>query len=244
MILNNANIINYDNVNIKNILINIPEIFNEIKRKTPYQKYLLNDFIQPEVLSNNLYGSPEYEWTILLINQIIDPFWSWPQPDEMVIEMANHKYTTLDTIYLNGIDQVHHHYDPQNPDDIYWDLVEYPNESKYFYNIGDINGTNVLNKISIKEIDKLYDLYKDDYDFITLPGDIKVPPTAGTGDTTYITIPRPWWPQFIGDLVPVTNLEYELNLNETKKQINVIPSSTIKDFVSYISNKINLYYGK
>jgi hypothetical protein len=233
MILDKANIISYDINTIKNIIINIPSIYDQIKSKIFIEQYVMNPVMRPDELSQKLYNSPHYEWTLLLINDIIDPFWGWPQHDEVIQELAEHKYSTDP----NGYNGIHHHYDPQIETDLYYDLIEYPNTSKLFYNINDVFGTTDVDKISDKDLIKLQERYGNYYKFSE----------DEEGDNPYylngstIIIPRPWFPQFVGNLVPVTNLEYELSENENKKTINVIPAESIRAFSDYITNVMNKY---
>ena len=187
MILDKTKSITYDYANIKNVLSNVPGFYNEIKTKFTLTNILIKNSHRLELVAEKLYGDPNYEWIILLINELIDPFWSWPQTDDMIYKMSLHKYSSLDT-NSPGIYEIHHHYDPIDKTQLYFDLVEYPNESKYFYHVGDITHT---------------------------------------------------YPQFIGDLVPITNMEYELQINEDKKLIKVIDSIDVKNFVEFISTRIN-----
>jgi len=190
MILDKTKTIIYDNNKIKNILTNIPSIYSEIKSKVFTQTYLISPPMRPEELSYHLYKTPHFEWVLLLINNVIDPFWDWPQADEVISEMAQHKYSSLDEDFFPGVDHIHHYYNPLDEEDIYWDIIEYPNATGYYYHIGDLTHSH---------------------------------------------------PQFIGDLVPVTNLEYELNLNDNRKLIKIIPPQNMKAFNSYMINALKAY---
>lgn len=45
---------------------------------TAYYTWTINEGQTPEDLSYNYYGTPQYHWVILLMNNIRDPQWQWP----------------------------------------------------------------------------------------------------------------------------------------------------------------------
>ena len=86
------NIIQYINSeNVANIAqrINIPLKVQEL------QQYFIQDYKRPEHISLDLYDSPDYHWTILLVNNIINPYLDWPLSNEVLIDYAKSKYTNI-----------------------------------------------------------------------------------------------------------------------------------------------------
>lgn len=179
MIFNNVQKIQYDSFIIRNLLTPFGDIFNEIRHEYVLQEYSISGSPRPEELSYTLYKDTDYEWTLLLVNNIIDPYHGWIRQQDTIYQTAEILYSD---IYAN-----HHHYDPVT-DIRYFDLVEYPNESKEWFHTGDIEYTN---------------------------------------------------PQFIGDLVPVTNIEYELEQNEKMRDILIVPPKQIDNFVTRILGLVN-----
>jgi hypothetical protein len=57
-----------------------------------FQKYQLQSGELPESLSNKLYGTTDYFWTILVINNIVNPFLDWPLSDNQVELLTTKKY--------------------------------------------------------------------------------------------------------------------------------------------------------
>ena len=63
-------------------------------------------------ISNTLYGSPYYFWIIILLNDMVDPFWSWPMSEEQLLLFCQQKYGR-DNIYKT------HHYESSTSGDLY-----------------------------------------------------------------------------------------------------------------------------
>lgn len=173
MILNKFKSIDYNGYKIPNLFVNLGLIYDLIKRKYILREYTISGSPRPEQLSYNIYGTTEYEWILLLVNNIIDPWHGWLRPDDVVRALAIKKYKDF-----GGETGIHHYYDPLT-DDEYYDVVK------------DSSGPNWYNKL---DTDKVY-------------------------------------PQFSGQLIPVTNVEYELNRNEMLRKIKIIPPGDIRSFV-------------
>ena len=55
------------------------KIIDSIKEsQSGYLKYTIKDEERPETLADRIYGRSDYHWIILLFNEILDPFFSWP----------------------------------------------------------------------------------------------------------------------------------------------------------------------
>lgn len=64
----------------------------EIDRAILFQKYRISDGERPEHVADKLYGRPEYHWTILLLNDIIDPYSDWMIPQKSLDRYIEEKY--------------------------------------------------------------------------------------------------------------------------------------------------------
>lgn len=60
--------------------------------KPIYFNYIIHNWIAPENLAYNFYGSCDYEWVILSLNNIVDPFRDWLMPDEYMRQYIEKKY--------------------------------------------------------------------------------------------------------------------------------------------------------
>ena len=67
-----------------------------------YDEYDIPDGDTPEIVSDKIYGNPNYHWLILHFNNIIDPRFEWPLSSSNLINYCNSKY-----INPQGI----HHYE-------------------------------------------------------------------------------------------------------------------------------------
>lgn len=63
-----------------------------VNRVFMYETYTVKDNDTPETLSNNIYKSPLHYWTILIINDIIDPFTEWAMPADILEKFTAKKY--------------------------------------------------------------------------------------------------------------------------------------------------------
>lgn len=76
-----------------------------------YYQYNVKEGDTPEILASKLYGDPGYHWIILLVNDILDPYYDWPMSYDNLIATIRKKYTTPEgdgEIYAK---QTIHHYE-------------------------------------------------------------------------------------------------------------------------------------
>lgn len=57
-----------------------------------YYEYEIKEGETPELLAHKLYGSSELHWIILLLNNIIDPYYDWPMSQNVFKKYLNIKY--------------------------------------------------------------------------------------------------------------------------------------------------------
>ena len=72
---------------------------------TYYKKYSIQDDLNIETLANDYYGSPYYDWVIVLTNNYINPQFAFPVNSETVRKIAEEKYGESEA--YSGI----HHYE-------------------------------------------------------------------------------------------------------------------------------------
>ena len=78
-----------------------PDIFNNLTHFTKYQ--IIGDE-RPDEVSNKLYKTPDYDWIILLSNNIINVEHEWPLTQSSFENYLLSKYENVNNIY-----NVHHH---------------------------------------------------------------------------------------------------------------------------------------
>ena len=62
---------------------------------TMYYPYIIENDIRPDVLSHQIYGDTAYTWTIFYVNNMLDPYWSWPLTELQFTKYLNSKYGSV-----------------------------------------------------------------------------------------------------------------------------------------------------
>jgi hypothetical protein len=57
-----------------------------------FQKYRIADFEQPWFIAQEFYGSPYYDWVLLLTNNIVNPLFDWPMESNTLRKYIEGKY--------------------------------------------------------------------------------------------------------------------------------------------------------
>ena len=64
-----------------------------------YDFYEAADGETPEIISHKLYGSTQFHWIIMLINEKFDAWRDFPQPEYIVRKFATEKYSNIDAVH-------------------------------------------------------------------------------------------------------------------------------------------------
>ena len=59
-----------------------------------YYEYQIQEGETPEMIAHKLYGSSEQHWIVLMMNDIIDPYYDWPMNQNVFKSFLNTKYKT------------------------------------------------------------------------------------------------------------------------------------------------------
>lgn len=70
-----------------------------------YDTYEAADGETPEVISHKMYGSTQFHWVIMLVNEKFDAWRDFPQPESIIRKFASEKYDDINAI---------HHYEDAN----------------------------------------------------------------------------------------------------------------------------------
>ena len=73
---------------------------------TMYYPYIFPPDTRPDILSHQIYGDIAYTWTIFYVNNILDPYWSWPLTEQQFTKYLNSKYGSV-----NSSKTTVHHYE-------------------------------------------------------------------------------------------------------------------------------------
>jgi hypothetical protein len=160
-----------------------------------YESYVIKDNDTLESLSNMIYKTPLHYWTILVVNDIIDPYTEWAMPSDILEKFTAKKYkdgkklkrtdgTFYQIPFSAGIEGIHH-----------------------FFNIQ-----------TGRQCDEFEDAYyREMYELN---------------------------PAYLGNnIIPVSNLSYESDLNLKKRQIYLVNRNQItsfeEDFNKMLSGRAN-----
>jgi len=111
----------YNLSNSQSVIVTISDIFSNIgfvpnylqSNYTQFTPYTILDSQRIDIISNILYGSPDYWWVIAMINQNTDIIHQFTTTDNIIRKIAS-KYSLLENIY---------------PLSTYYTLLENQNES-------------------------------------------------------------------------------------------------------------------
>ena len=96
---NKGGLSNYQS--IVNITFRVGFIRDVVSNIGSYYYYTIKDGDTPEILAEKIYGDPEAHWVLLYANDIYDPQYDWPLPDKAFAKYLADKYRTKAAYYLN-----------------------------------------------------------------------------------------------------------------------------------------------
>jgi hypothetical protein len=79
----------------KNILTRVRILDATKDSQSTFLDYTIQDGERPETLAERVYGRSDYHWIILMFNEIIDPYFSWPLSNDQLDDQ-------VEKIYGNG----------------------------------------------------------------------------------------------------------------------------------------------
>ena len=113
----------YDIDNTKNFKI-VTDIFRRIKVREQlkenaalFSTYDVPSGEQPEITSYKHFGTADYFWIILLLNDITDRYYGWPLSDQDFEKYVNDKYTNPQAVHHYEVTQSSGPTEPNGPDD-------------------------------------------------------------------------------------------------------------------------------
>lgn len=70
-----------------------------------YYPYQIKDSDTPEIIAHKYYGSVDYYWVVLLVNNITDPLRQWPKNYAAFVRYIRDKYSSLENAQIS----IHHY---------------------------------------------------------------------------------------------------------------------------------------
>ncbi len=193
----------YDYVRVKNLFRRAKIREDLFETTTGFTKYKIIGNERPEQVAEKTYGSPEYDWVVLVTNNIINIRKEWPISNEEFNRYLERKYTQEE---LNSV----HHY-----------------ETLDYY---DYKGKKI--SIAGKTVDSDYSLtYFDSGVRTQLEGNsdlrfdstlLKFDSTLTTFDSTVRQIPSTGVVLTVNPVKSISVYDYEVRRNEKKRNIYVL----------------------
>lgn len=163
---------------------------------TLFTKYAITDQDRLDILSNKFYGTPEYDWIIIITNNVLNVFTDLPKPERILYDMVNESYkNSPGNPATLPADRVHHYETREVKDSV----------GRIVLKAGLVVEQTFSNSPMKPSDGKFY--YYD----------------SGTGATIKVN----------GSSVikPVTNYEYELKLNDKKREIYILKPQYVQEFI-------------
>jgi hypothetical protein len=67
------------------------------------EDYIVSDGETPEAVSNTIYGTPLYHWVLLLVNDIVDYRTEWPISNSQIPALVAWKYKVIETFTATSV---------------------------------------------------------------------------------------------------------------------------------------------
>jgi len=189
--------------------VTLSDKFNE--NSVYLEKYLVLDGETPELVSEKFYGTPFNHWMILMVNNIIDPREEWPVRDNKVV----------DRVYMN--------YDM---------VITVPSGAAYTVNDELQSSTGGKFVVSSKSGNTIYIRSQNGFQPLTTSATMNNLTTEVTGLViSSVTLPTNRVHHYYDtdleyivdydagnpDIISVTNLEHEIEQNDAKRNVKILP---------------------
>jgi len=183
-----------------------------------FYKYQVEDTDTPEIIAYKQYGDPELHWIIIMVNQISDPLFELPLSQNALEKkiIKKYGYSSISEAYSN----IHH----------------YELEVKKI--LSEVNGPkNTTTDTSIVTLDQ----YNHSSNTIVT----KSIGSTTTENITFYANNSDITSQIVATLTiqstykPVYVYDYELNLNESRREIKILKPQYIESLINEIGNVLN-----
>lgn len=210
----------YDYVKVKNIFRRAKIREDIFQAAVAFDKYTITEGERPDEIADAIYGSPEFDWVVLLSNNIINYRTEWPLSDYEFNKYIEAKYTAAE------LGEVHHY----ETTDVFDDR-------------------NNLIVPRGKIVDQDFSVTYFDYDLITkntIAEGITMDTSTVTYDSTTITFDSTVQVEEIQGrevtVNPVRSIsvyEYEIDLNEKKRSIYVLKPRYLQTIIDDLEDIMN-----
>jgi len=216
----------------KNIIIT--DFFRRIRLGNTFEEYsvflllyLVEDRETPEMVSNKFYNNPLYHWVILAVNNIIDPRTEWIMSDKQLYHMIFEKYDFTLTVPDTSVFSLNDEVTSSNggtfivtdvgATSIQLHSVNGPvNLATSDFLNNETQNTQLITIVAVTDPTEGVHHYQDSETLLIVDYDVNDP-----------------------NVVPITNLQYEQDVNEKKRVVRVLDAKYLDQFVRDFENIIN-----
>lgn len=195
----------------KNLSIRPSVIEDIIGDYSNLENYIIQDGETPETIAFDKYGSVDFHWTIMLTNNIMNLYTDWPVSEETLRDYVYEKYRVQK--------------DSEG--------VEYTLTDEQVYEFVEFVGTTTNNFISEIDLDNGRSIVIRPHHFVDENGnEFPVDTFTNTVDAWGRPIDNP-------TLYPVSHLDYEISLNDAKKEIFLPTQETVRKMQRELGPLVN-----
>jgi hypothetical protein len=202
------------------------DLFNNI---TVFDRYIIEGDDRPDNVAFKLYGDSNLDWIILLSNNIIDVYSEWPLSQINFEEYLLEKYGSFEELYSPRYYETLEIKDSQG-------VIIVPSGLKVSNQYIDFDRT-IIKKTEV--FDPIFEVTTIVEEEIENPNYLKLKPTYfeffdyGLGKDVL----------YNGVIKEVTNYEYELDINEKKRQIFALKQEYISIIIDQIEENLEYKEG-
>jgi hypothetical protein len=193
---------------VTNIFFRVRVLREVLNNISAYYEHLIMDGDTPEILAEKVYGNSEAHWIILIANDIVDPQYDWPLGYNAFQKYIINKYGSVE----NAKTTYHHYEKVIKREESKSGVIS---EFRYV-----VNSSNVASEMSISVP---YDHYGNlaDVQDVDATNNIEI----GTGTVIEVTYRD-----------RITNYDYEVEINESKRNIKIIKPEYYQQIVRELDN--------
>ena len=201
-----------------------------------YDEYDVQDGETPELIADKLYDNPEYHWTLLIVNEIIDPRYDWPLSVEALKNYVEAKYGL-------GNENAVHHYENSDGDTVYFKTYTGT------VNVGSTaggssisvtgNGTVFATEFLTTGTTVRFNSSTSAFTVVAVNSNTSITISGGAITAGLASASLIDNRSYTGAKIAVTNADYEEALNEAKRRIQVVKPEFMSQFTESFVGILN-----
>jgi hypothetical protein len=199
-----------------------------IRNVLSYDEYDVRDGETPEILADKVYNDSGLHWVILIANEILDPRWDWPVDTLSLQNYIEGKYGLAN---INAV----HHYENTSGDTVYFKTyagnvdIAITGASSSIAVVG--NNTAFLTEFVNTGVTVRFNASTTAYTVVAINSNTSLT-LSGSAITSAVNAGSMIDNNsYLGSKTAVTNTDYELSINESKRRIKILKAQFVPQFV-------------